>query len=107
MLTKVVTRVLQEKADEDVNKEYRSEPVPMLLHGVPGAGKSRVLKWMRIFFEEVCDFTHGVEFVYLASQNTMAALSGGSTPHSFGDIPFMTKGGDKANLLRCREQKKA
>ena len=36
--------------------------------------------------EEVLQWQHGVEFVFIASMNTMAALIGGMTIHSFGDI---------------------
>ena len=56
------------------------------MQGLPGAGKSRVIHWLRHFFEEVLGWQHGVEYVILASQNTMAALVGGRTFHSWANI---------------------
>ena len=44
------------------------------------------MKWIRAFFEEVLGWQHGTEFVFIASMNTMAALIGGKTIHSFGHI---------------------
>ena len=61
-----------------------------MIHGLPGAGKSEVIKWARGFFEEVLGWRHGREFVCMASMNTMAALIGGMTIHSFGGVPFNT-----------------
>ena len=49
------------------------------------------------FFEEVCGWTHGVEFVSLASQHTMTALIGGFTIHSFGNVRYRQKDGSLAN----------
>ena len=62
-----------------------------MLHGVPGAGKSQALLWLRSFVEDVGGWKHGVEFVYLASQNTMCALIDGFTLHSFNKLLFMQK----------------
>ena len=42
---------------------------------------------MRRFFEDVLKWENGVQFQFLASQNTMAALVGGATVHSWGCIP--------------------
>ena len=50
-----------------------------------------------MFFEEVLGWTHGVEFVYLASQHTMTALIGGVTMHSFGNVKFRKKDSSLAN----------
>ena len=68
--------------------DFRLEPLRFILRGVPGAGKSEVLHWIRDFFEEVCNWTHGIEFVFLASQNSMAALIDGLTVHSFAKCLF-------------------
>jgi hypothetical protein len=59
-----------------------------MVHGLPGAGKSEVIKWARSFFEKVLGWRHGREFVCIASMNTMAALIGGMTIHGFGGVPF-------------------
>ena len=64
----VVERCLKEQAEEADDREFRSEPVRMLFHGVPGAGKSQCFHWIREFFEEICGFEHGREFVFLAPQ---------------------------------------
>ena len=48
-----------------------------IFHGVPGAEKTQTLKWLRQFFETVCEWTHPQEFVYLSPQNTQAALIAG------------------------------
>ena len=75
VLQDVMDRCLQERDDEQQELDIRSEPSRLFLHGVPGAGKSKLLEWIRLFFEEVCGWTHGVEFVHLASQHTMTALT--------------------------------
>ena len=65
-----------------------SEPVRDCLFGIPGAGESSCLKWVRSYFEECLAWEDGIQFVFLASQNTMAALTGGQTVHSWGKIPI-------------------
>ena len=60
---------------------------------LPGAGKTQSLLWIRQFFEEICGWTHGVEFVFGASQNTMAALIGGFKLNSFHKLSFKHKDG--------------
>ena len=64
-----------------------SEPVRDCLLGMPGAGKSYCLTLLRRFFEEVLAWEDGVQFQFLASQNTMAALIRGKTIHSWGRVP--------------------
>ena len=64
-----------------------SESLRSLLLGIPGAGKSTCLKLLRSFFEDVLNWEDGVQFQYLATQNTMAALIGGLTVHGWGVIP--------------------
>ena len=54
-------------------------------------------RWLRLFFEDVCDYTHEKEFVYLTSQNSMAALIDGLTFHSYMKIPFMKEDGVQVN----------
>ena len=91
---------LQERDDEQQELNIRSEPSRLFLHGVPGAGKSKLLEWIRLCFEEVCGWTHGVEFVNLASQHTMTALISGFTIHSFGNVKFRQKDGSLAVVRR-------
>ena len=64
------------------------DPFCNLLHGPPGTGKSRLIMWIRSYFEKVWDWEHGVQFVILAPMNTMANNVGGETMHSWGEIPF-------------------
>ena len=85
-LSVVVERCLVEQREELGNEDKQSEPVRMLLHGVPGAGKSRCIHWLRRFFEDICKFTHGVEFAFACPFNTQAALIGGLTLHTFGHV---------------------
>ena len=100
VLEDVMDRCLQERDDEQQELNIRSEPSRLFLHGVPGAGKSKLLEWIRLFFEEVCGWTHGVEFVHLASQHTMTAQIGGFTIHSFGNVKFRQKDGSLANVRK-------
>ena len=58
-----------------------------LAQGLPGVGKSELIMWARRFFEEVMGWDHGVQYACVASMNTMAALIGGATIHSFGKVP--------------------
>jgi hypothetical protein len=50
------------------------EPYFRMVHGLPGAGKSEVLKWARSYFEKVWLWTVGVQFQFLAPLNMMAFL---------------------------------
>ena len=48
-----------------------SEPSRTARLGIPGAGKSLCLTLMRDFFENVMGWRHGVQFQFLASQNSI------------------------------------
>ena len=67
------------------------EPVRHMIQTLPGAGTSELIEWICRAFEEVFGFQHGVHYVCLASQNTMASLINGFTNHSWGGVP-VTKG---------------
>ena len=99
----IKNRVIDENSDIVSGKEFRSEPLQLLLHGVPGAGKSQTLKWIRKFFEEVCNFKHERDFVFVASQNTMAALIEGVTLHSYGDVPYYGGDGKRRNARKKKQ----
>ena len=58
-----------------------------MIQGLPGAGKSEIIKWICRAFQEIFGFKHGVHYVCLASQNTVAALINGYTLHSWGGVP--------------------
>ena len=68
---------------------------------MPGAGKTQTLLWIQDFFKEVCGWTHGTEYVFLASQHTMAALIEGFTLHSFHGLVFQKKDGTR--IVRKQE----
>jgi hypothetical protein len=78
------TEAEQEGVD-DINPAG-DEPLRMLLHGLPGTGKSRVILWLRELFEDIFGWVHSAEFQCLASFNTMAALIRGNTIHSWGEV---------------------
>jgi len=75
---------MRQEHNSNTQKRSREEPLRLMIQGLPGAGKSQVIQWVRSFFEEVLGWQHGREFVCLASMNTMAALIGGFTIHSWG-----------------------
>ena len=76
------------------------EPMRALIHGLPGAGKSRVINWIRRLFMEARDWTHGVQFLCVAFQNKAAYAMGGSTLHSAGDLPI----GGSSNASKLAHQ---
>ena len=99
VLTAVVERCHAEAVEERADKQNRSEPFRAILHGVPGAGKSQTLHWLRTFFETVCDWQHLHEFAFVAPQNTQAALIDGITIHSFADIRVQGQKQKRRRLL--------
>ena len=64
-----------------------SEPARICLLGDPGAGKSYCITQLKDFFETCVGFEHGIHFQFLATQNSMAELIGGTTVHTWGAIP--------------------
>lgn len=91
----VIHRCLGER-QEEAETPCRSEPWRTIFHGVPGAGKTQTLKWLRQFFETICEWTHPQEFVHLAPQHTQAALIAGMTLHSFANIRINTQNASQA-----------
>ena len=49
-------------------------PCPMcnLIHGLPGAGKSRLLQWVESYWETVWKYEHGIHFAFVAYSNSMS-----------------------------------
>jgi len=76
---------------------FEEVPVYLLIHGLPGAGKSQILLWLRQYFEEVWSYRHGDEFVFVAGQNSMSDNIGGYTMHSFFGLAFKDKRGMTIN----------
>ena len=91
-LRRVVERCREEQ--QEMISENFTEPVRDCLFGLPGGGKSTCIKWLRDFFETCLQWEDGVQFQFLAAQNTMAALISGKTIHSWSKIPVnATDGG--------------
>ena len=82
------SRSAQAKRDALAAPAKSSDPVRFCLFGIPGAGKSHCIKLLQEFFESCLEWEDGVQFKFLASQNTMAALIGGVTIHSWAKIPI-------------------
>ena len=102
-LLAIIDRCRQEKKNfmkPKQAKELQDEPLRICLLGLPGAGKSTCIKLMRRFFEECMKWEDGLQFQFLATQNTMAALIGGATIHSWGDIPVNAT--DAANKVETK-----
>ena len=68
-------------------EDPREEPRRGLIHGVPGTGKSEVIKWLCRLFTEGLGWEHGDQFLCLAFQNRVAFKMGGVTIHTGGGIP--------------------
>ncbi len=106
LLRAVASRCADEAAEErsrKVNKTY-SEPLRGSVEGVPGAGKSKSIKWICTFFTECLGWESGCEFACLAPQNTQAALIGGFTIHSFGAVPINAEAGKRKREKAWAEQ---
>ena len=88
-LHRVVERCRKEheSLNDSCCQEYDEEPFRDCLLGIPGAGKSSCIKLLRRFFEEFLHWEDGIQFQFLATQNTMAALIGGKTIHAWATIP--------------------
>ena len=63
------------------SKRQRGDPLVWLLHGKPGTGKSHVLSKVKSLFD-LCGYQQGVQYEFLAFQNTNAAQLGGKTINS-------------------------
>ena len=62
------------------------EPLRGFVHGGPGTGKSKVIKWIRRMFLEALQWTHGVQFMCVTFQNSVAYAMCGSTLHAGGEL---------------------
>ena len=75
------------------NQEYK------LVHGLPGGGKTELLKLIRSLLEDVWLFVHGVHFVMTARLNSMANNLHGVTMHKYWRIAFQNSGGAFVNSV--------
>ena len=85
--------VKEESEKHAEEKSQVSVPLRQLIHGLPGSGKSKLLIWIRSYFEDVWRWTYGEQFCFLAPLNSMANNIGGNTVHSWGGIPFKDRRG--------------
>ena len=101
VLNEVHKRCLVEEAIErsgaDIRQRQSAAPDPLfkLVHGLPGSGKSQIIKWLRRYFELVWHWESGVHFQFVAPLNSMASGIGGSTLHSWAEITWEDKRGRK------------
>ena len=80
-----------------------TEPVRACLFGIPGAGKSHCIKLVRRFFEECLKWQDGLQFQFMAQQNTMAALIGGKTVNTWGAIPINPDAASRKQTARKQD----
>ena len=92
-----VARLQVERMEERSRTPASTSAKPFfdLVHGFPGTGKSKVIAWMRVLMEQGLGWTHGVQFVCLAFQNSMAALNG-FTIHHWSGIPARSDDGARS-----------
>ena len=76
------------RAAQTWQEDYYSFGFRFSQKGAQGAGKSHCINIRRRFFEECLGWEDGVQFQFLAQQNTMAALIGGKTVNTWGVIPI-------------------
>ena len=88
-LASVLKRLVKEAEVERRGQSRSSDGEPLfdMVHGVPGAGRSKLIAWLRCAFEQVLGWVHGVQFACIAFQNAMAAHIGGFTIHHWTGIP--------------------
>ena len=68
------------------DREAAERPMLGFVHGSPGTGKSRVIKWLRRMFMEALGWQQADEFLCVAFQNRVAHAMEGTTIHAGGDI---------------------
>ncbi len=56
------------------------EPLRLMVQGLPGAGKSQVIKWVRSFFEDVLGWEHAREFICIVKRGWAVTVQGYSVP---------------------------
>ena len=89
----------EEETNHHVNKAASDvsqwEPLFRMIHGLPGSGKSKLLLWLRTYYEEVWKWTDGVQFQYVAPLNSMANNIGGNTMHTWAGLKFTNSKGEQ------------
>jgi hypothetical protein len=83
----VIARCVLEATAEhrDAIATCPGEPMLAIVHGLPGAGKSEIIKWLRELFL-VLGWSQDGEFMCAAPMNSMASLIGGVTVHKLASL---------------------
>jgi hypothetical protein len=80
ILEKICHRLCREPSQQAEGLEL-DEPLLLLMHGGPGAGRSMIIKMLKGLFRGVCSWQMGFEFQVAALQAVMAHQLGGDTFH--------------------------
>ena len=90
-----ILRCVHDRCVQEATRSNDDCPAPFLrfVHGLPGSGKSKLLQWLRSYYEEVWQWVEGREFVFLAPLNSMACDIGGRTVHGWGQVAWQDKRG--------------
>lgn len=99
VIAKMHERLVDEKTEASKSSQQKSkeEPLRSMIQRLPGAGKTMAITLLVEYFESVPGWSRRQDFACIASMNTMSALIGGSTIHSFGEVPI---GDDQATTRR-------
>ena len=73
-------------------QQPNEEPMLNLIHASPGTNKSQIINWLRQLFG-VLVWRHGVHYVCLPIQHSMAANIDGHTIHHWSGIPVSVQEG--------------
>ena len=99
LMDTVHQRCVLEASEEqrDCINSTEEEPARFFGHGLPGSGKTQVMKWLAEYFQEVWGWRAGAQFVFLAPLNSMASRINGSTVHSWAEVEWK-KAGPKGGM---------
>ena len=108
----IVLSLIHERSVDEYKQKHHDErhlvqmkpPLRHLVHGLPGSGKSELLRWIRSYFESVWRWKYGDEFVFLAPLNSMASNIGGNTVHSWGAVVFQDRRGRNIKPKSCENE---
>ena len=76
------------EATEVLKGEAGSDPISVGVLAPPGTGKTYCILQLINYMEEVLQWTPGIEFQAVASQNRMGMRVGGTTMHHWGEVPI-------------------
>ena len=99
LMDTVHQRCVLEASEEQQDRinSTAEKPERVFGHGLPGSGKTQVMKWLSDYFQEVWGWRPGVQFVFLAPLNSLASRINGSTVHSWAEVEWR-KAGPKGGM---------